>query len=321
MKFKFASLAFFVLSGVATPAFAQWSYRIDPAADSNYQCISPSGEIVSGWRSCHADGVCNNAPAVNKLCETTYGTPVPATVVVPVIAQWDYRINPAADHEYQCISPSGEYVGGWYSCHSDDVCNSAPAVKNKCEIRFGITSAVFGGSDLTVIKVKLDQVMQPASLTSVVHDCTTNPACKFALDAAAAYVGVDSSLITSAVAQIQKSRNGEDGDFHYILPAGYQYCRAMVETVSVVPKTGDKASLMSITGSNRDVRVQTWTPRLGLLDGKSWVEANFTIVGVRDKLAQQYRSNGVCKDKYLRAVCRGGSGINNGSPACGVITD
>lgn len=264
MKFKFASLVFFILSGVATPAFAQWSYRIDPAADSNYQCISPSGEIVSGWRSCHADGVCNNAPAVNQLCKTTYGKTDPAPT----------------------------------------------------------------GGDLTVIKVKLDQVMQPASLTTVFHDCTTNPACKFALDAAAAYVGVDSSLITSAVAKMQKSQVEEDGDFHYILPSGYQYCRAMAETVSVIPPSGDRASLMSLTGSNRELRVQTWTPRLPPGEGRSWVEANFTIIGVRDNLVEQYRARGVCKANYIRAVCRGAAGSGrpafNGypaSPACSKITD
>lgn len=254
-------------------------------------------------------------------------------IVFPILANaesWTYRPNPAphSDHEIQCISPSGESFGGWVSCHTIVTCDDAPATQNWCRQTYGVTSTTPTDGDLTVIKVKLDQVMQPASLTTVFHDCTTNPTCKAALDGAAAYVGVDSRMITSAIANIQKARVGEDGDFHYTLPAGYQYCRAMAETVSVVPASGDKASLMSLTGSNRELRVQTWTPRLGPGEGQSWVEANFTIVGVRDNLVEQYRASGVCKGNYLRAVCRGAAGSgrpafngNPASPACSKITD
>ncbi len=177
------------------------------------------------------------------------------------------------------------------------------------------------GDDLIVIQVKLDQVMQPKSVTDTLVECTKSPICKAALDAAAAYVGVDSSKITSAVALIGQSKAGEESNFSYKLPSGYQYCRAKIQTVSVVPASGDRASFMSITGTAREVGVYTWTPVLGLGQGRSWVEADFTIVGVRDALVQQYRSSGVCNAKYVRAECRGATGVNKGSPACGVITD
>ena len=257
-----------------------------------------------------------------KFKLSSLGFIVLSLVSVSAIAQsWTYRINPAADHEFQCISPSGESFGGWRSCHIISTCHDGTATQNWCRRTYETTGTSSTGGDLTVIEVRLDQVMQPASLTSEIHDCTRNPACKYALDAAAAYVGIDSTLITSAVARIEQSRNGEEGDFHYILPAGYQYCRVKVETVSVVPATGDRASLMSLTGSNRELRVQTWTPRQGFGSGKSWVEADFTIVGVKDNLVQQYRSKGVCKANYIRSVCRGAFGVNNGVPACGLITD
>ena len=88
--------------------------------------------------------------------------------------------------------------------------------------------------DLVVIKVKLDQVMEPKSVIDTTIDCVKNSACKAILDAAAAYVGVNISSITSAAALIDQKKTGE-GNFSYKLPNGYQYCRAKVETVSVVP--------------------------------------------------------------------------------------
>jgi hypothetical protein len=52
---------------------------------------------------------------------------------------WDYRVNPAPgrDHETQCISPAGNAVGGWVSCKADGSCESAAAIRNRCEIRHG----------------------------------------------------------------------------------------------------------------------------------------------------------------------------------------
>ena len=197
--------------------------------------------------------------------------------------------------------------------------NSANSIVATLAFFFG--ASAFAGDDLTVIQVKLDQVMLPKSATDTFVECTKNQACKVILDAAAAYIGVDSSKITSAVALISQSKAGQEANFSYQLPAGYQYCRAKVETVSVVPASGDRASFMSITGSAREVGVYTWTQRAGFGQGRSWVEANFTIVGVRDELLQQYRSSGVCKERYLRAECRGATGVNKGSPACGLITD
>ncbi len=175
--------------------------------------------------------------------------------------------------------------------------------------------------DFTVISVKLDQVMQPKSATDTFVECTQNAACKAIIDVAAAYVGVDSSMFTSAVAAIAESKAGEESRFAYKLPSGYQYCRAKVETVSVVPATGDRASFMSIDADAREVRAYTWTPRQNLGNGRSWIEANFTIIGVKDNLVQQYRSNGRCKAAYIRAECRGARGVNKGVQACGNITD
>jgi hypothetical protein len=182
-------------------------------------------------------------------------------------------------------------------------------------------SLALAGDDLTVIKLTLDQTMQPKGITDTIVECARSPICKVALDAAAAYVGVDSSVVTSAVALAAQTSAGEENNFSFPIPDGYQYCRAKIETVSVVPASGDIASFMSITGTASSVDVYTWTPRLPVGQGRSWVEADFTIVGVRNELAEQYRARGVCNAKYVRAECRGATGINKGSPACGIITD
>jgi len=175
--------------------------------------------------------------------------------------------------------------------------------------------------NLVVIKVRLDQTMNPLSATQAFEDCTKNPVCKTVIDGAAAYVGTDSSYVTTAIAAVTASRQGEESNFDYKLPAGYQYCRAKLETISVVPNAGDRASAMSVRGNERSLGVYTWTPRLGLGQGRSWIEADFTLVGVKDEMVGKYRDSGQCKSQYLIVDCRGGSGINKGAPACGVSSD
>lgn len=234
---------------------------------------------------------------------------------------WSYQVNLEVPHETQCISPYGELVGGWRSCRADGTCNYEKGIVNKCRLIYDGTEEVPTGNELIVMKVKLDQAMQPTNITDSDAGCASNSACKAVIDAAAEFVGVSSSVMKSAVAPIQQTRLNEADNFYFSFPDGYQYCRIMVETVSVVPETGDKAALMSIAGANRNLRVKTWTPRLDLSQGRGWIEANFIIVGVRNDMVPKYHSNGVCKDKYVRRICRGASGINNGSPACGIITD
>lgn len=61
-----------------------------------------------------------------------------SVISVPAIAQsWTYEIKPGADRETQCVSPSGEKVGGWRLCDTDGTCNNAAAIKERCQMRHG----------------------------------------------------------------------------------------------------------------------------------------------------------------------------------------
>ena len=108
-----------------------------------------------------------------------------------------------------------------------------------------VTSA--SAQEFSVIRVHLDQTMAAKSITQAAIECTQNNICKTVLDAAAAYMGVDSSLITSAIAIISQNRAGEEGHYDYRLPSGYQYCRSTIAPISVNPASGDRASVLGAT--------------------------------------------------------------------------
>jgi hypothetical protein len=158
--------------------------------------------------------------------------------------------------------------------------------------------------EFTTIKVHLDQTMAAKSVTDVALECAKEPLCKAIVDGAAAY--------------------GEEGHYDYRLPAGYQYCRSTVSPISVNPATGDKASVLGATVYQQGLGVYTWTPRKPVFGGRSWVDADFTIIGVQDALADQDRAKGLCKPNTPNRViisCRGASGVNHGQPHCATVND
>lgn len=100
-------------------------------------------------------------------------------------------------------------------------------------------------------------------------------------------------LVSGAMAIVPKAeRAGEEGHYSLEVPAGYVYCCSSIRTISVVPATGDRASVMGATSNGRDIAVYTWTPRQGIGQGRSWVEADYTLYGVKKSLADKYRSEG-----------------------------
>lgn len=185
----------------------------------------------------------------------------------------------------------------------------------------GAPSASAESDRYVVIQAKLDNVMQPKSVTEGVQDCLKDSKCKAAVDEAFAQFGVPSSPVTSALASIPRAeRKGEEGFFDFHLPAGYSYCKSNIAVVSVVPIDGRRASLLSASSNPRGVSAYTWTPRRNPGQGRSWVEANFTIMGVKDALAEKEYAAGTCKRPGSTVInCRGNGGGDR--PACGVATD
>jgi hypothetical protein len=190
-------------------------------------------------------------------------------------------------------------------------------------LAFGATGAQTT-NDFVVVSAKVDQTMSPKSITDTALDCVKNAACKAALDAAAAVWGIEGSLVSSLAATITTEKKGEESWVGISLPAGYEYCRSAIRTVSVVPATGDRASYMGVSADKPGLSVYTWTPRRNPGEGRSWVEADFVVTGVKTAAAQKYRESGKCNANALpRTVveCRGASGVNKGVNHCGTYND
>ena len=178
-------------------------------------------------------------------------------------------------------------------------------------------------TDFVATSVKVDPVMQPKQPVEVFKECAKDPVCSAVLKGAASYLGVSPTLVSAVLAIIPQAKmEGEEGHFTIQLPQGYVYCRASIRTVSVVPATGDRASVMSATSNEHGIGIYTWTPKQGLGQGRSWVEADYTIYGVKSDLAEKYRTEGKCKAPGKNLInCRGATGVNHGMPACGSVED
>ena len=114
---------------------------------------------------------------------------------------------------------------------------------------------------------------------------------------------------------------GEDGLYDVWLPVGYQYCRSIISTVGVIPGTGEWASSMMAESHSRGIKVRTWTP-MYQSNAQSRIEADVTIFGVRDGIADAQRASGKCK-RYdvILIACRGILEMNRGQPPCETSVD
>lgn len=186
----------------------------------------------------------------------------------------------------------------------------------------GFPTGVFG-QDFVVIQQKINPVMQPKNVADALSECARDNLCRGLADAAATYLGVPPGRVSAALAALpQAQRAGEEGRYMISLPTGYQYCRSRIQTISVVPATGDRASVMGASSRENGVGVYTWTPKQGLGKGRSWVEADYTIYGVRAAIADKERQAGKCKPFGTTLIsCRGATGVNKGAPACSTVSD
>lgn len=186
-----------------------------------------------------------------------------------------------------------------------------------------MTSASVSAQTYMVVQAKLNQVMEPQSMTDAFQACIQDMACKFIVDSAMNYFGIPSDSVTSAIAQIPRQEYvGEESFFTFQLPSGYSYCNSRTETISIVPRDGSRASLMRVTSIPRGLDIYTWTPRQAKFDGRSWVEANVMIVGVQNSYAEAAYASGSCRRPGKELTnCRGNGTGGDGRPACGVVKD
>lgn len=164
-------------------------------------------------------------------------------------------------------------------------------------------------------KIRVDQVMQPKNMLTVASECNNNNSCKAAAKAISAYFELPVDKTITAMAYLAPTREGEGWNSTMSLPSGYVYCSSSMQMISITPHDGPRGSLWRGATDPKGLYLEAWTPTQGFGGGRSWVEAEVTLIGVRQDLASKMIANGKCNSSAAgRTIwyCRGG-GCEGGS--------
>lgn len=85
----------------------------------------------------------------------------------------------------------------------------------------------------------------------------------------------------------------------YALPVerGYSYCAARIRITSIVPGSGDRASVVNANiGPSGELGIYTWTPIRHYGEGRSWVEGDAQVYGIKPEYLREFIDKGVCKE-------------------------
>jgi len=172
--------------------------------------------------------------------------------------------------------------------------------------------AIRGRREYVVVATRIDNVRDQKSIFNVASECENNTACVLVMKAASSYFQLPIDKVVSVAAMLSTSREGEGTAMSVKLPSGYTYCKSAMEMVSIVPKDGPRGSLFLGAVRTNGLYLHTWTPVQGIGQGRSWVEAKLTIVGVRDDLARDKVKKGTCQNSDSRNIfyCRGGGCVS-----------
>ncbi|TCU58365.1 hypothetical protein EDE08_1319 [Bradyrhizobium sp. R2.2-H] len=176
--------------------------------------------------------------------------------------------------------------------------------------------------DIVMTSHHINPVRNARTPWDEVQNCLRDPACAAAVNGISAQIGIPANAIrlVSAGAAFTAQAAGEET--RYTIPAlsGRKVCRVQIRTTSVVPATGNRASLFSRNATPATVAIYTWTPRRGIGGGRSWYDGKVFVTHVKDSLADDYAKSGKCTvhaGQPSAYACRGASGVNHGLAACG----
>ncbi|MGR9503666.1 hypothetical protein ACU8MW_08110 [Rhizobium leguminosarum] len=177
-------------------------------------------------------------------------------------------------------------------------------------------------TDYVVVSAKVNPVQHPKGPGELLGDCARNAACTAVVKAGAAYIGVPPVAVSAALAVVGGSKpdDSEEGRFTISLSAAYVYCRSQIHMISVVPADGKRASVFSAASNEHGMSFYTWTPKRPVGGGRSWVDADVTVYGVKEGLAKQAQAEKKCSP-WGRTIedCRGnGTGDR---PECKSVND
>lgn len=197
-----------------------------------------------------------------------------------------------------------------------------------------ITAVLGAGPEYVVVRATINPVTPARGVTDALAECAKDNLCSGVVDATATYFGAPPGAVTGAMAAIPTaSGGGEDRYYEVALPAGYQYCHSHIEFTSVNPPEGARASVLGAWTQKSGVKINTWTGKRPVFDGRrSWIQADLTIMGVRDDMADTARLTGTCKPYGVPTAgfnttvtlinCRGDRGVpTHGQPLCRPATD
>ncbi len=169
-------------------------------------------------------------------------------------------------------------------------------------------SATAQGGEFVLASVHIDNLRQAKTIFDGAKDCTNNSICKNILSAASSYYGIPADKVVAVAALLSSSGDSELTEMNIKLPPGYSYCKSSLHTTSIVTHDGPRGSTLLARADPRSLNVQTWTQVLPPGHGRTWVEADISIVGVSDALAEASYNNGSCfrPGNRIFLFCRGG---------------
>ena len=281
-----AVLASMLLIGLLTPADAQWNSK--GSGDCGGRDIGCSKGGGPDNRRCHAE-----TEGMTAVCWDNRPSGYPASFQQQCggAAAWcTYKSIGAS----QCVG--GRAPGRMYEC-------SARGWRQPIQ---GAEMRVFHINPVRDSKTPYDSVAE----------CLNDNVCSTILSAAAAYAGVPPNVMqmakTSAfVYNVVAPSDSEKSRYSIEPPQGMKVCHVSIKTLSVVPNTGDRASLMSITGRSSKVEIYTWTPKQGVGQGRSWYDGYITVTFAPNSVPADRCS---LSGELRNYGCRGGQGVESGTP-------
>ncbi len=170
----------------------------------------------------------------------------------------------------------------------------------------------------SVSVLRYDAVRQPHGLEFY----TNTREAKAIISSISAMMGVDPTYVYLAM-NAQPTARIEGEDTHYVLPVepGYVYCATRLRVTSVVPADGDRASVINAAVNIKELQMTTWTPVRHSWEGRSWVEGDVQVYGIKPEYLDEFVGKGVCKKVTTQVAilsCRGknscAAGISHGDP-------
>lgn len=113
---------------------------------------------------------------------------------------------------------------------------------------------------------------------------------------AAGSMGIDPRYVALAIDALPTARSeGEETFYELRVAKGYAYCSSGVLVESLVPESGDRASVISASVfPGGKVGIYTWTPVRHFTQGDSWVEGDVQITGILPEYLEEFTQKRIC---------------------------